>query len=444
MANSTCLSGPAFSLTGDSSYTGQNVEFELSFDSGADQDTVLAYQWYLDSDLMAGQDSPDFSGGVSCGNHRIGARILTTDGWSGVKNLSFTTCVTIVSVAIVGPDTVAQGASAAYSVIETLSDSTTVDVTADYTLTCPDGSFEGGIFTPTENDNPDSPSTITATTEGSGPLTKDITITTRVVSITINGPDTVVVGSTGTYTVIETFTDDTTEDATSEYVLTCPDGTFSGGVFTPFSISTGSEDATITATRTGFAPATKSITIVNDETAQAGILVVDLFNDTSLNVIGLIDNAEVTNNHVAAYTGVNIIPPGASPADALILASDVLPDGELSWRFEFNLAQLITNYPDTENFIFYIKGRGSEAITGDAFQGAYGLKTFNSQMVLSGSAGSYIPGITGSNFNDPENFNSNIAAGANGSYNEADLTTIAAFRYQVSDASIHFSATGPP
>jgi hypothetical protein len=353
MPNTVCISGPAFSITGATSYTGEVVEFQLSFDSEADQDTVLAYEWYLDGIIIIGQNSPDFSDALSCGSHAIAARILTADGWSGVKRLSFRTCITVVSVAIIGPDTVAQGSSANYFVIESLSDGTTVDVTADYTLTCPDGTFAGGTFTPTINFEDSHPATITASKDEDTPLTKDITI--------------------------------------------------------------------------------------SSEGGYAGVLVVDLLDDATLNVIGLVDNAEVTNNHVPAYTNNNIIPGESLPADALILASDLVAGGgALKWRFEFNLAQLLINYPETMQFVFYIKGRGDAAnsITVD-----YGTKKFATQMTLGGSPGSYIPGIDGGAEDNLHNGSAlcAIVAGANGSYEEADLTTIIELTYDVAGKTIFIS-----
>ncbi|WP_295801719.1 hypothetical protein [Mucilaginibacter sp.] len=167
----------------------------------------------------------------------------------------------------------------------------------------------------------------------------------------------------------------------------------------------------------------------------AGILVVDFFNNGSLNVIGLIDNAEVADNHVAAYSGVNIVPAESEPANSLILASDFIDQSTLNWRFEFNIAKLLTDYPESTSFVFYIDGRASAPVT---LSGAFSLKTFASQMTLSGSAGSYLPSIIGDNLGTSTNFTSDLVGGANGSHAEADLTTIIKLVYDVASATISY------
>lgn len=357
MPNIPCLTAISFSITGNSSFTSQDVVFMLTFDDEADPASVKAYQWYLDGNLVIGQNLPGFTGGISCGSHTIGVRILTADGWSGIKSLSFKTCRTIVSIAITGPDTVAQGSAAVYS-------------------------------------------------------------------------------------VIETYTDLTTEDITDEYVLSSPDGTFIGKAFTPAANVTGAvvRQASITASKNGADPIIKHL-IITDSVGVAGILVVDLFDITTLDVIGLVDNPEVSNNHVAAYTGSNIIPSSSSPAAAMILASDFIPQAKLNWRFEFNIASLLIAYPTSPTFVFYIKGRGSVPIT---VSGAFGLKTFASQMALEGNPGSYIPRIIGSDLGQTINFTSELVAGANGSHNEADLTTIIRFSYNVSNKTITYITRQKP
>ncbi|MDB4922067.1 hypothetical protein [Mucilaginibacter sp.] len=167
----------------------------------------------------------------------------------------------------------------------------------------------------------------------------------------------------------------------------------------------------------------------------AGILVVDLFNNATLNVIGLIDNAEVAYSHVAAYAGVNIIPAGAEPANALVLASDFIDQPTLNWRFEFNIAKLLTNYPQSTSFVFYIDGRASAPV---AVFGAFILKTFASQMTLIGSAGSYIPSVSGNNLGSSVSFTSDLVGGADGSHTEADLTMIIKLVYDVASATISY------
>ena len=352
MPNTTCLTGPAFSLTGDQSYADQHVHFLLSFDNIGDQSAVDCVEWFLDGILVIDQSLPEFSGDVTCGSHHIGARILSSGAWSGVKSLAFQTCKVVLSTLISGPGTVDEGESAVYQVIITFSDGTTRDVTADYIFTSPDGDFNGSTFTPGPNDS-----------------------------------------------------------------------------------GAASRQGTITATKAGAAPINKQITIT-DTTLRAGVLVVDLYNNDTLDVIGLINNAEVIESHVAAYTGNNVVPPSSITADALILASDVIPQEVLNWRFEFNIARLSTYYPASATFGFFIKVRASAA---GILSGAFGLKTFNAQMDLAGSPGSYIPVTTGGgNFGQKVNFNTEIVGGANGSHAEADLTMAIELTYHVAEATITY------
>ena len=518
MANTVCLLGPAFSLTGDISYPDQGVEFQLVFDSSEDQESVKAYNWYLDGNVIIDQNLPDFSGDVPCGTHTIGAQILSAEGWSGVKTLVFKTCRVVVSAAIVGPDEVANGGTVTYTVIETYNDdstedatekytfsnadgtfegnvftaslnndpthassitatgpdfepqkdisiitrvasiliygpneivngqsgtysvivtyndTSTADVTADYTFTSPDGTFVGGVFTSTENTDPNHPSTITAA--GPDTLYKEITILSNGTSDAIVGPGSVTQGSTGEYTVIRTHASDgSTEDVTSLYTFTSPDGTFVGGVFTP-NATGATHGATITASFDGN-NLTKNITVVYIGD-QAGVLVIDLFNNNSLNVVGYYDNGE---GDAKAYTGYNFYPAGTSAADALILASDLAGSSGLSWRFEFNVKSLILANPGATQLSFYLKAR---ATTAGTLSGAYGLKTYASVMGMAGSPGSYVPNISGGNLSSPQTFNTYVVSGANGSYADSDLTLIATFIYHIDTREMEMHYVSAP
>jgi hypothetical protein len=259
-------------------------------------------------------------------------------------------------------------------------------------------------------------------------------------TIYISGPDTVLIGDSEAYNVICEFTDGTTTDVTAEYTFTSTDGgSFSANIFTATGDGSGdaSIDVTITADNSSSSPLIKQITVTNPDVNSAGILVVDLFNNSTLNVIGLIDNAEVAYNHVGAHSAMNIIPADAAVASALIVASDFINQSVLNWRFMFNLAKLKTLYPATESFVFYIKGRGSETI---AISGAYNLKNEAAIMVLEGDPGSYLPTTTGgSALGDPVDFSGQVVSGANGSYDEADLTTIIKLTFSVADYSITYT-----
>ncbi|MFI5136254.1 MAG: hypothetical protein ACHQIM_00415, partial [Sphingobacteriales bacterium] len=78
---------------------------------------------------------------------------------------------------------------------------------------------------------------------------------------------------------------------------------------------------------------------------------------------------------------------------------------------------------------------GSAPVT---LSGVFSLKTFASQMTLSGSTGSYLPSIIGDTLGNSTSFTSDLVGGANGSYAEADLTMIIKLVYDVAGNSISY------
>lgn len=356
MPNTVCLVGPSFSIIGDTYFVAKTVNFQISFD-GTGQAETLAYEWFLDNTLIIGHNLIEFTGDINCGSHTIGARILSNDGWSGIKSLTFNTCKVPLSIFIYGPDSVDEGSSANYSVLQSFSDATTEDITFQYTL---------------------------ISTEG---------------------------------------------------------GSFSGRTFTAGEITGISLQVTIKALQGGIEKVSKQITIIG-VTFNASVLVVDLYNNTSLNVIGIIDNAEVSLNHIAAYTGNNILPVASAPANALILASDLNASETTNWRFEFNLAKLVADHPGTLDFVFYIKGRSTSS---GAISGSFSTKSPGTQMTLQGNAGSYMPGVIGeTEAVQPTNFNSIVAAGANGSYAENNLSTIIRLNYNLPNNIVTYTVPSAP
>lgn len=449
MSISACLIGPPFSLVGETLMSGQQVTVEAVFGNGADEFQVKAYQWYLNGILVVGKIEKVFSTNLACGSYTIALRILTAQGWSSAKSLAFHTCV---SFSISGPDSVAEGETASYQVQYTLNDGTVLDVTNEYTFSSNAGSFYGNVFTAVANSvhNDTRQGTVTAVKSGGGTLTKAIAIVDKtpvaLVSIALNGPSSVDEGATASYQVIASYSDGTTQDLSSQYVFTSGEGSFVGTILTVPSNSTqnDSRQTTITASKPGQGYITRSITIVNTTTSAntpLGVLVVDLFNNTSLNVLGFIADSEVVESQVPAYTGSNIIPSDALTAsDALILASDVVLESALSWRFEFNIEKLVSSYPQKSQFTFIIRGRGS-AIT--PLHGVYGAKSNGTTMTLTGTEGSYVPGTSGgTNVGEATTFHSPIVGGANGDYSMGVLPPIITLVYNV--ASKQITATVPP
>lgn len=346
MPDHFCLYGPPFTLSGELYFSDTVVNFSVDFSNPADEQSILAYDWYLDDVLVIDERSAGFAGKVYCGGHKIGVRVLSSEGWSGIKSHSFYTCKAPIAIIIQGPDAINEGESGTYLVLQQFSDGTVEDLTNKYTFTVNGGgSFNGNVLTTVKNDN--------------------------------------------------SFSD---------------------------------EIITITATPVSGAPVTKQVTVKNTTQFNSVVLVVDLFNDSSLNVIGLIDNPEVAVNHQSVYTGNNFIPVSVIAENTYMLASDLIPGSSTNWRFEFNLAKLITEYPNTTDFVFYIKGRGA---ADQGLNGAFSLKTKEAKMIMTGSAGSYVPSVTGGETVGYSSFSSYSVPGANGSYEENDLFTIIRFNYNV-------------
>ncbi|WP_145861271.1 DUF5977 domain-containing protein [Pedobacter suwonensis] len=355
MSDHFCLYGPPFTLNGEEYFSDNNVGFQVAFSSSEDQKLVLAYQWYLNGTLIINEKGASLVGKIYCGNHTVGVRVLSSEGWSGVKSRSFYTCKVPTGLELYGPDTINEGDSATYQVLRRFSDGTVEDLTAQYIFTITgDASFNGNVLTTIKDDS-----------------------------------------------------------SFGDKVLNILGTTVSGDTIA------------------------KDIVVKNTTLFKSAVLVVDLFNDTSLNVIGLIDNPEVTVNHQAVYTGNNFLPASVVAENAYMLASDLMNGA--TWRFEFNLARLMTEYPGTTDFVFHIKGRSA---LDQGLNGAFSVKTKKAKMVMTGNASSYVPSVTGGGTVGYNSFSSYSVAGANGSYNEADLFAIIRFNYHVQTDTLTY--TIPP
>jgi len=260
------------------------------------------------------------------------------------------------------------------------------------------------------------------------------------VSVVINGPDSVGEGASADYQVIGTYFNGASSDLTDQYVLTATEGSFTGHTFTAATNNTSNDtrQITITASKDGATVVSKQVTV--DDTTSApypvGILVLDIYNDAALNVLGYIENTEVSPNPVLCYTGNNITPSG-TPSQALILASDLINQPVLNWRFEFNIAKLVANYPGTAEFVFHLRGRSDAVKT---VSGVFALKSGDAIMTLSGSPGSYIPSVSGgSNVGNLSSFTGNVLSGADGTYSIDKMITIIRLVYNVASQSITFT-----
>ncbi|WP_230383874.1 DUF5977 domain-containing protein [Pedobacter endophyticus] len=418
------------------------VDFYVSVDSSAQQNTIKAYEWYLDQSLVLENNTSAFRAKVTEGKHIVGVRILTADGWSGIKTFSFNTYKFPVSLNIYGVDTLDEGGSTEYRIVRVFSDQTTEDVTDEYTLWSTGGCFDGNIFTARIDPDSDQDMKITINASKNSDVTKDVTIinTTGPVlkSIMINGLTVVNEGTTTPYAVTGTYSDGIKRDISASYTLQSSEGHFDGLTYYAPTNNTFNDtrQVTITAVQNGAIKATSVITI-KDVNSKPGVLVVDFLNSPPMNMIAFIENDEVTVSHEPAYTRRNTVPSFGDIAQMYVLASDFISEGPVKWRVQFNIARLMAEYPGSENFAFHIKGRANQA-TG--LSGAYSLKTHDAQMIMRGASGSLVPSVSGgSNYSSLVNFSANAGGGANGDFTEQTLSTIIKFNYNVPNDILTYS-----
>jgi hypothetical protein len=130
--------------------------------------------------------------------------------------------------------------------------------------------------------------------------------------------------------------------------------------------------------------------------STVGILVVDIFSNTTINICGYVDSpAIVTPYHQAVYTGLNFEPnTPLNPEACYELASDLISGmGTTNWRVQFNLAAMQSQYPGVNPIVSVIRGRDIGAGTISGQYSTYGANT--GKMTMAGAPGSYIPGETG-------------------------------------------------
>lgn len=134
MSASLCLFGPAFELNGDTYLAGNSFSFNVDFETPADQQRVLAYQWFLDRAILINEIQQQVNSSVNDGPHVIGVRILTAEGWSGIKYLDFYAKIIADSFTIQGPNQVQEGTSATYETYLAFGGNAPVRVTAQTTF----------------------------------------------------------------------------------------------------------------------------------------------------------------------------------------------------------------------------------------------------------------------------------------------------------------------
>ena len=171
-----------------------------------------------------------------------------------------------------------------------------------------------------------------------------------------------------------------------------------------------------------------------------GIIVIDLYNDKSLDVCAFVDSPEFINEGIyqePIYKGKNFLPVSTAAANCWGLASDqVNQSNSLAYRFEFNVARMLNTKGNTVAFYdFKIRGRGSNS---GNLSGAYSLKGADSgTMTMQGSAGSFVPSTQNSVTIGLVNYSGKpYVGGGNGSIGIGIGADILHFRYDVVNKSL--------
>lgn len=169
-----------------------------------------------------------------------------------------------------------------------------------------------------------------------------------------------------------------------------------------------------------------------------GILVVDMYTDSDLNVIGYVNTSGTTPYQQPAYVGHNFQPTTgtvATAGDCWVLASDAVTDPTLKRRFEFNIAKLLTVYPSATTFQFVISGR---KVSSGTVNGQYNLKgAAAGNMIMGGSPGAYVPSTSSTvNIGTVTYSGQPIVGGADGTYGIGIGAVILTFNYDVATKTI--------
>lgn len=438
MTVNKCLFGPAFFIIGSTHHSDNVAYFQAAFSSSSDQEKALTYQWYLDGTLVVDQKLINFNGKVSCGEHQLGVRILTAEGWSGIKTISFKTCEIPTSIILDGANSVNAGSSTKYEVLQFFSDGLGQSISAQYTFSASAaGSFTNNLLV--VSNDPDyydeQEITIYAMKTGAQTLTKQVMVRNpkpvTLLSTEISGAADVDQGSQASYAVIGHYSDGSQRNISQGFVFTASEGYFIGQTYRASLNGIGNEvkAVIINANKNGFTQVSKQIN-VHIDMKKAGVLVVDFYNDSTMDLVAIIDTPGISGYHVPAHQGANIIGEDRDVVeDALILASDLNSPSKTNWRFEFNLAKLIRDNPGTSDLVFQIKGRSAYVST---LSGAFSLKNRAAIMAMNGSEGTYMPTVIGgANVGSIIDFNVRVDGSADGTYNPDYLPVVISFNYNV-------------
>jgi hypothetical protein len=148
MSQTICTQSAKFAIVGEALFPGTKFQVDITFtDPSLTTGNVLACEWFLDGVLVDGINGLQLKGQGYCGDHIVAARILTAEGWSGLKTFAFANCKSILDPFLEGPAEVKEGNSVEFNVIRPFTDDTTFEVSSSYTFSASEsGYFERNIF----------------------------------------------------------------------------------------------------------------------------------------------------------------------------------------------------------------------------------------------------------------------------------------------------------
>ncbi|MFN0256744.1 hypothetical protein [Pedobacter ureilyticus] len=268
MSNTICLMGPAFSLIGKELFIDETPAFNVLLEAPFDTASVLRFQWYLNDRLMLDQFEPTLSLAFAYGRSKIGVRLLTSEGWTGIKSLVFRNYPQ-PTYHLLGPESIDEGSSGLFNVFAKFIDNTTEDFTGEYTFESQEGTFDGNLLLIPKNDTPNDSRniTVTAAREGYSDLNYVLRIedTSEIIllSTEIVGPDKITEEELAIYNVLGYYNDNSVA-VLNGYTFSSTEGSFEGNILTvAVNNIPGSRNIIITAVKSNFEPLTKQVTILS-------------------------------------------------------------------------------------------------------------------------------------------------------------------------------------
>lgn len=163
-----------------------------------------------------------------------------------------------------------------------------------------------------------------------------------------------------------------------------------------------------------------------------GILQIDILGPSTLELCAYLSSLGYAPSQMPVYqTTNNFYPNTGIPVEAMYaLASDMRPSNDPKFRFQFNIAALLSQYPSATTFQFIVRGRD---VTAGNINGSYSLKGADAgKMVMNGSPGTYLPATSGATTIGNVAFTGKpVTNGANGAYGVAVGNVVLTFDYNV-------------